>query len=135
MSQPKVYRGIRGDDRYGIVVNDEPLHHVMLHSPAGFSWGYHGSGPADAALSILADHFNESPSRRELFHGICRCWALHQDFMREVIANLPIDQGWTLTTAEIEAFVARHLFLLADADEKIAFWTAMERADHFADNV
>ena len=31
--------------------------HVSLHSPTGFEWGYLGSGPADLALSLLADHF------------------------------------------------------------------------------
>ena len=31
------------------------LKHVCRHSPDGFQWGYGGSGPADAALSILHD--------------------------------------------------------------------------------
>lgn len=29
------------------------LHHVVRHSPTGFSWGYAGSGPADLARSLL----------------------------------------------------------------------------------
>ena len=66
----KVYMGIRSG-RYGceVFVSDgvtkQPLKHVMFHSPEGFSWGYHGSGPADLALSILADFFNENPTREE----------------------------------------------------------------------
>ncbi len=32
-----------------------PLCHVVHHSPSGLSWGYGGSGPADTALSILAN--------------------------------------------------------------------------------
>jgi len=31
------------------------LVNVGNHSPDGFNWGYGGSGPADLALSILAD--------------------------------------------------------------------------------
>lgn len=33
----------------------EPLRHVVKHSPAGFEWGYEGSGPADLARSLLID--------------------------------------------------------------------------------
>ncbi len=32
------------------------------HSPDGFSWGYGGSGPAQLALAILADHFQRRPA-------------------------------------------------------------------------
>lgn len=32
-----------------------PLPHIVYHSPAGFAWGYGGSGPADLARSILWD--------------------------------------------------------------------------------
>ena len=42
-----------------IIVRDgaavRPLKHVLRHSPDGFNWGYGGSGPSDAALSILTD--------------------------------------------------------------------------------
>ncbi len=31
------------------------LTHIVRHSPDGFQIGYSGSGPADAALSILTD--------------------------------------------------------------------------------
>ena len=44
------------------VTTDQSLYalpHVVLHSPTGFGWGYGGSGPGDAALSILADYFQE----------------------------------------------------------------------------
>lgn len=32
-----------------------PLKHWVRHSPAGFSWGYGGSGPSDTARSLLLD--------------------------------------------------------------------------------
>jgi len=51
------------------------LAHVEYHSPDGFEWGYGGSGPADLALSILADYFGETaeaalkpPSKAFLLH-------------------------------------------------------------------
>ena len=31
------------------------LEHVVRHSPSGFGWGYHGSGPSDTAWSLLVD--------------------------------------------------------------------------------
>lgn len=39
-------------------VNDQPerpLRHLVRHSPTGFEYGYHGSGPADLARSIVGD--------------------------------------------------------------------------------
>ena len=38
------------------------LKQIVHHSPTGMSSGYAGSGPADLALTILADHFEEKPS-------------------------------------------------------------------------
>lgn len=32
-----------------------PLPHIRRHSPAGFEWGYHGSGPAELARCLLID--------------------------------------------------------------------------------
>lgn len=29
---------------------------LVNHSPDGFNWGYHGSGPAQLALALLLDH-------------------------------------------------------------------------------
>jgi len=36
-----------------------PLEHKVVHSPTGFEWGYHGSGPSDLALSLLCDALGE----------------------------------------------------------------------------
>lgn len=38
------------------------LKQIVHHSPTGMSSGYAGSGPADLALTILADHFEEKPA-------------------------------------------------------------------------
>jgi hypothetical protein len=57
----EVYLGIRGENGSCVFVKDtetgavRPLRHVVRHSPTGMEWGYGGSGPADLALSILAD--------------------------------------------------------------------------------
>ncbi len=53
----------------GTVNDDYPLRHVGTASPTGFEYGYGGSGPADLAMSVLADYFDEQPSKSELYHG------------------------------------------------------------------
>jgi hypothetical protein len=61
-SPATAYRGRRHRDRhvtvtaYDLASNwSEPLRHVVKHSPAGFEWGYEGSGPADLARCLLID--------------------------------------------------------------------------------
>jgi hypothetical protein len=60
----KLYEIIRqADGDVVCIVNDMgtlrsyPLPHIVYHSPTGFECGYPGSGPADLALSILADFY------------------------------------------------------------------------------
>ena len=67
----KTYVGKRTEAGANVVVwvdsnRQRPLHHVVFHSPTGFEWGYAGSGPADLALSILADYLHERPSKKRL---------------------------------------------------------------------
>jgi hypothetical protein len=54
-----------------------PSQKVYNHSPDGFAWGYHGSGPAQLALAILL-HFAGEKFARENY----------QQFKFDVIANL-----------------------------------------------
>ncbi|HZV49875.1 MAG TPA: DUF6166 domain-containing protein [Candidatus Dormibacteraeota bacterium] len=65
-----------------------PLRHVVYHSPAGLEFGYGGSGPADLALSLLADLFGERPTRRQLEWGESRAWHHHQAVKRRFIVPL-----------------------------------------------
>jgi hypothetical protein len=57
----KTYSGkSTGAGGQSIIITDEfghwvYLRHICRHSPDGFNWGYGGSGPSDAALSIMAD--------------------------------------------------------------------------------
>lgn len=69
---------------------------VVNHSPTGFSWGYQGSGPAQAALAILLDHFRGDKGR---------ALGLYQQFKSNVIAKLPIDEDFVITEAQMEAAI------------------------------
>jgi len=64
---------------------------LRSHSPAEFEWGYDGSGPAQLALAILADHCGNDELALNLY----------QRFKWEVIAVLPRYQ-WTLTGRQID---------------------------------
>jgi hypothetical protein len=78
------------------------------HSPTADSpesrrheWGYPGSGPADTAASILADHLGE-PAPRPLV----------QRFKADHVSRLPRAGRWEITGDQIEAFLARHRTLI-----------------------
>ena len=76
-----------------MTVNGRPLDprlDLWNHSPTGFEWGYPGSGPAQLALALLADHLGDHSEAVNL----------HQDFKRAVIATLPY-RGWTLSSEQI----------------------------------
>ena len=75
------------------------------HSPTGFAWNYHGSGPAQLALAILAYTGSDD-------------WAIehYQEFKREVIALLKPGQwrleydfvrGWILGVQKREGYRPR----------------------------
>src|SRR5438105_4082022 len=90
----KRYEGRREGYVAEIMVNGRPLNprlDLWNHSPSGFEWGYGGSGPAQVALALLADHLGND-EQAVLFH---------QDFKRAVVADLPRG-GWTLTSQQIQ---------------------------------
>ena len=68
------------------------------HSPDGFEWGYHGSGPAQLALAILADYLSH--------RGIPTSLALqpYQEFKRQFIAMAP-KAGAVITSDQIDNFI------------------------------
>jgi hypothetical protein len=86
-----------------------PIEHVVWHSPTGYEWGYGGSGPADAALSILSDYFHKrglervtqddihAPTGTEPHIAI----KLHQPFKRDILAGFHGD-GFTLRSQRID---------------------------------
>src|SRR5439155_2970286 len=55
----KRYEGKRCNGITEVSVNGVPLNprlDLRKHSVTGFEWGYGGSGPAQLALALLADH-------------------------------------------------------------------------------
>lgn len=80
-------------------VNDDSfgryrLRHIVRHSPTGFECGYGGSGPADLALSILADHFGEmAEDMRFPADEDSMALCLHQTFKWKFIAPIRLLSG------------------------------------------
>ena len=90
----KHYSGRR--EGYAVIVTVDgrrlnPRFDLWNHSPTGFEWGYGGSGPAQLALAILADHCAH--------HERALNW--YQRFKWAVIAELP-HREWILTSEDIE---------------------------------
>lgn len=52
---------------------------LMNHSPTGLEWGYGGSGPAQAALAMLADATGDD----------AYALAMYQTFKEQVVGRLP----------------------------------------------
>ena len=114
---PKQYR-IRRDEegvfcRVNATYHSAPLKHIVFHSPDGFEISYAGSGPADLALSILADWLEESNDDVMAFvYGNekkkIRSFGLHQKFKEDFIASMPklkIDGSITIRSEEIEKWL------------------------------
>lgn len=96
----KTYEGWRQGHAVVVTVNARPLNprqDLYNHSPTGFEWGYGGSGPAQLALAILANHLGND---REALN-------LYQRFKWTVIAELPRNRRWTLTTSDINQALQR----------------------------
>lgn len=106
----KIYRGTRWHDEH--VYHDEgtliiqvwptdtshyvhyslhPRYDLANHSPDGFNWGFHGSGPSQTALAILADALGDDKRALELY----------QSFKCKVIARLPTGRDFDLYYPEI----------------------------------
>ena len=90
----KRYEGKRAFLAALVTVNGTPLDprlDLRNHSPTGFEWGYCGSGPAQLALAILADHCGDD---RQAFD-------FHHRFKWAVVAEFP-HRSWALTSQEID---------------------------------
>lgn len=71
------------------------VRHRVRHSPTGVDWGYGGSGPADAALSILWDHRGVEPPTET-----------YQAFKWQVVARLR--DGAVLSGPEVARWRTLH---------------------------
>ena len=90
----KRYEGIRQGYAVTVTVDGRrlnPRRDLWNHSPSGFEWGYGGSGPAQLALAILADHLGDDQEALNFY----------QRFKWAVIAELP-GRGWTLSSRDID---------------------------------
>ena len=94
----KTYEGKRSIDGLQVTVDGRPLpehYEVKQFTTWGFEWTYEGESPQQLAVAILYDYLGDTD----------RAVALSESFMKEVVANL--DNDWTLSGAEIDAYVAR----------------------------
>jgi hypothetical protein len=93
----KTYTGDRTIDGIQVQVDGNPLAQrtdLKAYSKNGFEWSYEGPEPAQLAFAILVDHLGDAQ----------RAEALHEAFMREIVANF--DNSWELTSADIDADLA-----------------------------
>jgi len=92
----------------GKCVKVDPRYDLRRHSPAGFNWGYNGSGPAQLALAILADVTGDAEATLQLY----------QRFKLAVISDLP-REGFVLHQHEVEAWLIGNLALMTFDDDAI----------------
>lgn len=112
---------------------------VSYHSPDGIEWGYPGSGPADLALSILADYFEETPYQvlaalRSMWAPRSKAAALHQLFKAEFLAAEQRDE-WQIRADVIEVWlkspsIRACLEKLAEEDIVPAEIRQLDEAEH-----
>lgn len=95
-----------------------PRTDLRRHSPTGFECGYEGSGPAQLALAICAEHLSRHDLRAQSavvsvgwelrpLHAVADRVALlvYQPFKRRVVARLPRDRSWTIFDDEVAAAI------------------------------
>jgi hypothetical protein len=90
----KTYTGDRTIDGIRVLVDAEPLDprfDLRTFSETGFEWTYEGDAPAQLALALLADHFQDDD----------KALALYERFMQEIVANF--DNEWLMTGEDIDA--------------------------------
>lgn len=77
---------------------------IYNHSPTGFSWGYNGSGPAQAALAICYDHIlYQAGGDRAIAKR--RTLEVYQMFKSKVIARFDTQANFVLTTDTVEKVI------------------------------
>lgn len=105
----KTYTGRRTDGGCAVTVSAggntqslAPRLDLRNHSPAGFEWGYGGSGPAQLALALAADVLGDDEAalgvyQRLKFRVVGRlpadCWTLSESELAEVIRELSRSDG------------------------------------------
>ncbi|SRR5690242_709050 len=94
----KTFEGRRTIDGLVVTVDGKPLpehYEVKRFTKYGFEWTYEGESPLQLALAILYEHTGDKD----------RSIAQAETFMKTIVANL--DNDWTLSGADIDAFLGR----------------------------
>lgn len=89
----KCYTGRYEDGAYVVTADGKPLDprlDLANHSPSGFCWGYSGSGPAQLALAVLADAFDDATALR-----------FYQDLKWRFFAQIRQNDDWQLRSEEL----------------------------------
>lgn len=74
------------------------------HSPTGFAWGYNGSGPAQLALAMMADHCTLGNALPALSEAFALCF--YQDFKTAIVARHDPVAAWSVTSDQIRTALA-----------------------------
>ncbi len=85
--------GIRDSNGCRLFLDGMPVKHIVRHSPTGIEWGYAGSGPADAARSILRAIYPPEYADR-----------YYHDFKWEHVAHWPEHQDRIAVDVNFEAW-------------------------------
>ena len=83
----------------GSTLDLRPSLRLANHSPTGFSWGYHGSGPGQLALAVLLDQ-GLSPNTA-LRH--------YQNFKRDVVARQTFGAPLKIPRSTVEKWISRNV--------------------------
>jgi len=118
----KLYEGRRVGGVASVTVDRlaiDPCTDIKSHSPSGLEWGYGGSGPAQLALAIVADHleikkaacscaYSRSVKLYDVHHEVeCelgrRLEVLFRNYQRfkELFVSRFDQKGWTLNENEV----------------------------------
>jgi hypothetical protein len=76
----------------------DPCNYIRNHSPAGFQWGYGGSGPAQLALALCVDALGVPVVAEAIYQTFKWVWVAH------VVAD-----KWELTHVELMGFIREAL--------------------------
>jgi hypothetical protein len=81
----------------------DPRFEYCNHSPDGFSWGYHGSGPAQLAYAMLHQYHEHNAVSKKFIPELVQ--SDYQDFKSDVIAKWDIDSVWAYSEREIRLWL------------------------------
>ncbi|AUV84532.1 hypothetical protein C2R22_23620 (plasmid) [Salinigranum rubrum] len=102
---------------------------LVRHSPAGFDWGYTGSGPAQLACALLLDYTDDESVAHQYYIQF------RDAVVSQLVCDGPAD-CWHLTGADIDAALSAfqdHHTLTPDGGKPSpslpANWSAVSRAD------